>query len=205
MIVLAGSKGDDARGRRRMACLWAADACGPSDFAAAPRVRRGPRKLASLKHARPSSACRCGARHRLDSRPQACHPPTWTAWGCILSGERNGRATTQPGRRCGPGDPLCAAEARSAAGGARSALRDLTRRSCLSEENEVNAASSATRRLCEHRREAAQRPAQWGRPARTACRAARPTDAHHERNQIHLPLLRRRLRTRLRRSALRCM
>jgi len=50
----------------------------------------------------------------------------------------------KPGRRCGPGDPLCAAEERSAIGCARSALQPLTRRSCLSAENEVNAASSAT-------------------------------------------------------------
>ncbi|RYF50069.1 MAG: hypothetical protein EOO27_32395, partial [Comamonadaceae bacterium] len=33
----------------------------------------------------------------------------------------------KPGRRCGPGDPLCAAEERSAIGCARSALQHLTR------------------------------------------------------------------------------
>jgi hypothetical protein len=71
----------------------------------------------------------------------------------------------KPGRRCGPGDPLCAAEERSAIGCARSALRELTRRSCLSEENEVNAASSATQpmaRAPQGSREAAGAPGSTG-------------------------------------------
>jgi len=71
----------------------------------------------------------------------------------------------KPGRRCGPGDPLCAAEERSAIGCARSALQHLTRRSCLSAENEVNAASSATQpmaRAPQGSREAAGAPGSPG-------------------------------------------
>ena len=79
-----------------------------------------------------------------DSRPQAYRPPTWTRSLCISFRRAQSSRAPKPGRRCGPGDPLCAAEEHSAIGCARSALQHLTRRSCLSAENEVNAASSAT-------------------------------------------------------------
>ena len=63
------------------------------------------------------------------------------------------------------GRALCAAEERSAIGCARSALQPLTRRSCLSGENEVNAASSATQpmaRAPQGSREAAGAPGSPG-------------------------------------------
>ena len=84
----------------------------------------------------------------------------------------------------GPEDRLCLANGRAsgpgaackarASVGARSALRRLTRRSCLSGESAANAASSATRLKAEHRSGvgAQRRPPQHEPPAGTACRAA---------------------------------
>jgi hypothetical protein len=73
------------------------------------------------------------------------------------------------------------AEERSSKAGARSALRDLTHRSCLSAVSAANAASSAVRPWSEHRREvgALRRPPPYEPLAATACRDAPHFDAPH--------------------------
>ena len=72
------------------------------------------------------------------------------------------------------GGDLCGGEERRPSVGARSALRRLTRRGCLSGEGAANAASSATRLKAEHRSVvgAKRRPPQHEPPAGTVCRAA---------------------------------
>ena len=66
-------------------------------------------------------------------------------------------------------------EERSSEFGARSALRELTRRDCLSAESVANEASFATRPRAEHHSAVAaqQRPLQHEPLPGTACRAAR--------------------------------
>ena len=59
-----------------------------------------------------------------DSRPQAYRPPTWTRRLCISFRRAQSWRATKPGRRCGPCDPLCAAEERS--------LSRIRARPCLS-------------------------------------------------------------------------
>ena len=80
------------------------------------------------------------------------------------------------------GGDLWGGEERRSGVGARSALRDLTRRSCLSAVSAANAASSATRPRAEYRSEvgAQRRPPQHEPPAGSAWRDARssPTKAH---------------------------
>ena len=77
------------------------------------------------------------------------------------------------------GGDLCGGEERRPSVGARSALRELTRRSCPSVVSAANAASSATRLKAEHRSEvgAKRRPPQHEPPAGTACRAPRQPTA----------------------------
>ena len=72
------------------------------------------------------------------------------------------------------GGDLGGGEERRASVGARSALRVLTRRGCLSGANAVRAASSAPRLKPEHHSEvgAQRRPPHCEPPAGTACRAA---------------------------------
>ena len=71
------------------------------------------------------------------------------------------------------GGDFCGGEERRSSVGARSALRNLTLRSCLSVESEANAASSATRLKAEHHSGvgAKRRPPRHESPAGTACRA----------------------------------
>ena len=83
--------------------------------------------------------------------------------------------TSATARQAVPGGgDFCGGEERRASVGARSALRRLNRRSCLSGESAANAASSATRLKTEHRSGvgAQRRPPQHEPPAGTACRAA---------------------------------
>ena len=83
--------------------------------------------------------------------------------------------TSAAARQAVPGGgDFCGGEERRTSVGARSALRELTRRSCLSGESAANAASSATRLKTEHRSGvgAQRRPPQHEPPAGTARRAA---------------------------------
>ena len=92
-------------------------------------------------------------------------------------------------RRAVPaGGDLCGGEERRASVGARSALRQLTRRRCLSGESAANAASSATRMKTEHHSAvgATRRLPQDEPPAGTACRAPRKT---RESGLVRLPRL----------------
>jgi hypothetical protein len=85
------------------------------------------------------------------------------------------KTTTGAARQAVPGGgDFCGDEERKRSVGARSALRELTRRSCLSAVSEANEASSATRLKAEHRSGvvAKRRPPQHEPPAGTACRAA---------------------------------
>ena len=85
------------------------------------------------------------------------------------------RNTSATARQAVPGGgDFCGGEERRTSVGARSALRRLNRRSCLSGESAANAASSATRLKTEHRSGvgAQRRPPQHEPPAGTACRAA---------------------------------
>ncbi len=108
-------------------CPVPADVTGPSGFAAAPRAGRGPRKLAfaQTRAALIRPALRCSP---VTQRPAQGTPPASvdTPLSCSLSlRERAGvrasglrdackhRTPTKPGMRCGSGDPLCVAEARS--------------------------------------------------------------------------------------------
>jgi len=71
------------------------------------------------------------------------------------------------------GGDFCGGEERRPSVGARSALRKLTRRSCLSVESAANAASSAPRLKAEHHSAvgAKRRPPQHESPPGIACRA----------------------------------
>ena len=75
------------------------------------------------------------------------------------------------------GGDLWGDEERRAPVGARSALRRLTRRSCLNEESEANVVSSSTRPETEHRSAVAakRRPPQYEPPANAACREEQTT------------------------------
>ena len=85
------------------------------------------------------------------------------------------RNTSAAARQAVPGGgDFCGGEERRTSVGARSALRDLTRRSCSSAASEANAASSATRLKAEHRSGVGvqRRPPQHEPSAGSACRAA---------------------------------
>jgi hypothetical protein len=120
-------------------------------------------------------------------QPPTGIPPTDVDTIVVISVRRaQSSRAPKPGRRCGPGEPLCAAEARSAIGCARSALQHLTRRSCLSEENEVNAASSATQpmaRAPQGSREAVGAPGSIG-PHRLP---GTLSETNEEKSAPHLP------------------
>ena len=90
----------------------------------AARAARNPALLGGADSPRPRPA-RCLAGHWVGLR------------------SRPATAASRPEGGAAPGR-LCAAEKRRACGRARSALRDLTRRRCLSVESAANAASSAT-------------------------------------------------------------
>ncbi len=86
-----------------------------------------------------------------------------------------GKGTRGSARRAVPGGgDFCGDEKRRPGVGARSALRQLTRRSCLSGVSAANAVSSATRPRGEHRSGvgAQRRPPQHEPLPGTACRAA---------------------------------
>ena len=89
-------------------------------------------------------------------------------------------AREEPSRQAVPaGGDWWSDEKRSPAVGARSALRELTRRSCLSAVSAANAASCATRLRGEHRSDvgAKRRPRSHEPPAGTAWRDAEPLRA----------------------------
>ncbi len=86
-----------------------------------------------------------------------------------------GKSTRGSARRAVPGGgDFCGDEKRRPGVGARSALRRLTRRSCLNGVSAANAVSSATRPRAEHRSGvgAQRRPPQHEPLPGTACRAA---------------------------------
>ena len=90
----------------------------------------------------------------------------------VFFAAKNTRASA---RRAVPGaGDLCGGEERRTSVGARSALRRLTRRNCLSVVSAANAASFATRLKAEHHSAvgAQRRPPQHEPPAGSACRAA---------------------------------
>ncbi len=93
------------------------------------------------------------------------------------------RTTSVAARRAVPGGgDFCGDEKRRPGVGARSALRELTRRNCLSGVSAANAASFATRPQAEHRSAvgAKRRPPQHELPPGTACRAAlKPRESEH--------------------------
>jgi hypothetical protein len=93
------------------------------------------------------------------------------AFAVALRNERE-----EPSRQAVPaGGDLWSDEDRRTGVGARSALRELTRRNCLSATNEVSEASSATRPLAENRSAvgAVRRPRNHEPPAGTAWRGAK--------------------------------
>jgi hypothetical protein len=144
----------------------------------------------------PCSACRCAARPRQFAAP---HRPCRVAVTGVACAERQS-ATLVSDLYSDSDDVVCprsqntrlnfstprslpngafgpARLRRREAQGGRSAraqsrvLRLLTHRVCLSGESEANAASYAMDRLSEHRRAAAQRPAQSGRAGGTVRQA----------------------------------
>jgi hypothetical protein len=87
----------------------------------------------------------------------------------------------EPSRQAVPaGGDLWSDEDRRTGVGARSALRRLTRRNCLSAVSKANAASSATRPLAENRSAvgAKRRPRNHEPSAGTAWRDAKPRDRY---------------------------
>ncbi len=146
---------------------------------------RGPSQnsLRSLRSLRSDSCdesvdeARCARSHSpaLLGASQARHglsPRAFAPRRRIFAIEQN--EPPQRGRRHPLGAIFGATERRPGVG-ARSALRCLTRRSCLSGVSVANAASSATRPQVEHHSAvgAKRRPPQHEPPADAACRAAR--------------------------------
>jgi hypothetical protein len=155
-LFVSGLRASVSRPRRRtrfVRCAHCAQTSATSQFTlrAAREVTSPP--LLGAPQARRSLPERAFA-GRLVSFPAARNP--------------NGTAVQRGGR----GD-LCGGEERRPSVGARSALRRLTRRRCLSAESAANAASSATRLKAEHRSAvgAQRRPPQHEPPPGTACRA----------------------------------
>ena len=125
----------------------------PALLGAAEALRPPPARLFAIQRhlfakeadAQASSLCvgrtrACGARREAGSMPASRLPSTQRTGVC-----------RKDGGGC-PAARLCGAEERSPSVGARSALRELTRRGCSSVESEANVASSAARPKGEHRR-----------------------------------------------------
>ena len=130
------------------------------------RVRAGHR-------ARPAPSERaCGARQAAGSMPAACLSP-------FPLSDRFCKAWGRPALGC-----VCDGEERSAGVGARPrALRDLTRRSCLSEVSAANVASSAARPQREYRSEPRAAGRRIRRPAPVGtkpCSHKHPASSRHE-------------------------
>ncbi len=130
-------------------------------------------ELASLTSFVALKQWRRATRPALLGAPQArCSLPGHAFAGClVVRTERE-----EPSRRAVPaGGDLWSDEDRRQGVGARSALRRLTRRNCLSAVSAANAASSATRPLAENRSAvgAKRRPRNHEPPAGTAWRDAR--------------------------------
>ncbi len=100
-----------------------------------------------------------------------------------------GNEREEPSRRAVPaGGDLLSDEDRRPGVGARSALRELTRRNCLSVTNEVNEASSATRPLAENRSAVGvkRRPRNHEPSAGTAWLDAQAHKVRREAQALHL-------------------
>ena len=127
--------------------------------------------------ARGSRALRSSAPHRrANAGPTApLQPPRWPArwWWATVAASRWG---------AGVGGDLGSAEKRRMAGGARSALRGLTRRNCLSGVSAANEASFSARLPSEHRREvgAQRRPLPYEPPTPAPRRDAQEQAGHHD-------------------------
>ena len=112
--------------------------------------------------------------------------------GCAFADNQGVFATrtpTVPARQAVPGEgDFCGFDPHSPGVGARSALRQLTRRSCLNAANAVSVVCSAARPQGEHHSAvgAKRRPPQHEPPAGTACRA-RPTLRRSGRRQAAAP------------------
>ena len=109
-----------------------------------------------------------GASEALRSLPGRAFAGPWRGF----VGTRNRWCSRQAVLRAGA---VCGGEKRRPGVGARSALRHLTRRPCLSAVSAANVASWATRHRAEHRSAVAakRRPPQSARARGTACRDAR--------------------------------
>ena len=157
------------RGRRKAPTALRCSATWPvaqltslTAFAAFKQSRR-------VRHA--SALARAATRPALLGAPQARRELSGRAFAVAL--ERCARA--EPSRQTVPnGGDLWSDEDRRAGVGARSALRRLTRRSCLSAVSAANEASSAPRPLTENRSAvgALRRPRNHEPPPRTAWRDA---------------------------------
>jgi hypothetical protein len=99
-----------------------------------------------------------------------CRAFARTTVACHAKSGTGGSRQVVPG-----GGDFCGDEKRRLAGGARSALRELTRRRCPNGANAVRAVSLAPRPQAEHHSAvgAKRRPPQHEPPAGTACRDAR--------------------------------
>ena len=130
----------------------------------------------SVDEARCARRPRTSAPHRHRNRPRRVPPAANATNGGGAQKERHGRpAKAWPGRAQ---RFVWSAEERRARGRARSALRQLTCRGCLSGANAVRAASSAAGHETEHRREVdAQRrprsPKRCARPGRAFAATSR--------------------------------
>jgi len=102
-----------------------------------------------MNEARCARRPQCCASRRPTNRPHRV-PPTAQHHRGLL--RRKPRCLWQSRGRVCVGSDICAAEERRACGRARSALRDLTRRDCLSVESAANEASFATGHKTEYRR-----------------------------------------------------
>ena len=125
---------------------------------------------------------RCARGHEpcASRRLRGALRPTRACLCCHHCGSRS-NSTARGSRRAAPGGgDLCGDEKRRLGVGARSALRQLTRRGCLNGANEVSEVSSAARPQAEHRSgvDAKRRPPPHEPPPGTACRAA---PRHHSK------------------------
>ena len=151
-----------------------AQPCGPS--------HNSLRSLRSLRSDRVrqvrgrGALARAGRKTCAPRRPAGALPPARArlcgSWGGALFGNQ----PWWPSRRAVPGrGDLWGGEERRTGVGARSALRPLTRRTCLSAVSAANAASCAARAQAEHRSAvgAQRRPPHHEPLAAAACREAR--------------------------------
>ena len=162
---------DGARPQRRLLALAARGcpamlgflACGRTHFARCARYVQtsGHKSDHEARCARGQEPCASRRRTRHCART----PPVALRATVVVFDVRHTTTASRPEGGTASGR-LCAAEERRPCGRARSALRDLTRRSCLSAVSAANAASSATGHMAEYRRAPSRSEGQHLEPRR---------------------------------------